>query len=403
MAQYYNAEEVFAAILKEILENGSSLPPVEEFVEDKLKGFAEQYVFMRQVTFIDYLDYAEQAIDEQRRIDREHLSKVNATTPQEFWKLCMSHNYDTPDKPNQGLTGLIHTYALPPFPLGKIYGITEVWLIAKPFLLPFSRCDTPTGKPVTSYPPSSNTYIGGVIHPDGYPSQYREKTSEAGSQFSMKRKDKWLDPDALRRWYPLGGLAYKRGKHFELTGHMLVMDIDHGRDHHPWIILASEWPDLCGEGEDGESGKWTAKKSQEITPDFVPGVFPADTRRTPIARIDHTADASFAQRARSMLLNFGPNFEFDLLRKGGRPVRDTPKWKAHHPDLVHVAQWYYDAVSSLLYPVSYKLIAVGKPFLTIHFNRRKMRSYASTRKARCTCATPWRLAYTHTMTSSNRS
>lgn len=52
----------------------------------------------------------------------------------------------------------------------------------------------------------------------------------------------------LRRLMPLGWVTKINspdGKEWARTGHVLGIDMDdeHGRDRHPWFVLASEWPD----------------------------------------------------------------------------------------------------------------------------------------------------------------
>lgn len=77
----------------------------------------------------------------------------------------------------------------------------------------------------------------------------------------------------LRRFCPLGWIALKRGEHnWDLTGHALVMDMDRRRDHHPWMVLASQWPDV--NGDQPEKSTYEAQQRPRRDDDPVPGIFP---------------------------------------------------------------------------------------------------------------------------------
>ena len=55
----------------------------------------------------------------------------------------------------------------------------------------------------------------------------------------------------LRRVWSLGFLAERLdNEYWQRTGHAVMMDMGRGRNKHPWIILASEWPDSNGEDDD---------------------------------------------------------------------------------------------------------------------------------------------------------
>jgi len=191
--------------------------------------------------------------------------------------------------------------------------------------------------------PAALTDSGAISYPDGHPSMDYEI---GGSKYEMV-----IDPrqetgreERLRRFCPLGWIAQKRGEHnWDLTGHALVMDMDRGRDHHPWIVLASQWPDA--NGDQPEKFTCEAEKRTRRDDDPVHGIFPGDHTRTVVAKLIHIDQKSLTaeQRTTPFIKHFGPNFKFNLWRKGGeRRVKDTPQFRDYHPDLAHIMGWFWD-------------------------------------------------------------
>lgn len=152
----------------------------------------------------------------------------------------------------------------------------------------------------------------------------------------------------LRRFCPLGWIAQKRGEHnWDLTGHALVMDMDRGRDRQPWIVLASKWPNW--NGDDPERFTIEAQQRPRRGDENVHGIFPGDRTRTPIAKLRHiedknpTSSQSSKQKSTPFLKQFGPNFNFDLSRKGGeRYVVSSKRSRDYHPDLARIMGWFWD-------------------------------------------------------------
>ena len=109
-----------------------------------------------------------------------------------------------------------------------------LWLIPGPNSLPLSEIKAPRN----SYArfPAALTDSRVISYPDSHPSIDCKK---GGCGYQML-----IDPQEdsrLRRFCPLGWIAEKR-ESWHWTGHALVMDMDRGRDRHPWVVLASEWP-----------------------------------------------------------------------------------------------------------------------------------------------------------------
>lgn len=177
------------------------------------------------------------------------------------------------------LAKLIATASLRPIPLGKLFGSFPFLLIPRPECLSHSAMNSPY---FTSYE-IANTGAAAIRYPDGHPSAEYESR---GSQYSLVSDPK-SDPDVLHQFTPLGYLAYQHSKEvWEYTGHVMVMDMDLGRDHHPWIVLASVWPDIIGTGTDDDF-LCKAPRRVKRSATNVHGIFPGDTRRTPIGKCVH--------------------------------------------------------------------------------------------------------------------
>lgn len=165
--------------------------------------------------------------------------EASRTTAQEFLQAAYEFNPSaTGTDPNDTkLVELILTGCVPSFPIGNIYGETPVWLtvIEGPLLPSKIKARYFTNLPIAI------TDAGAISYPDGHP-------SEAESEGSSEGRPK----EVLSRFWPLGYLSYRHSEgHFERTGHVLVMDMERDRDHHPWVVLASEWADINGDGSDG--------------------------------------------------------------------------------------------------------------------------------------------------------
>ena len=123
--------------------------------------------------------------------------------------------------------------------------------------------------------------------------------------------------------------------------------MDRGADRHPWLVLASQWPDTNDEGPLGNF-KISAEPSPRRDDPNVHGIFPGDHSRTPIARLlylNPTDQEQAKEKSLPFLKQLGPNFDFGLRRDGAdRVLRTTTKFRTFHPDLAHVTRWYWDQV-----------------------------------------------------------
>ena len=120
----------------------------------------------------------------------------------------------------------------------------------------------------------------------------------------------------------------------------MVMDMGRNRKNHPWIILASEWPDVNGDGDTG-TGWFEAPRRVRLDAPDVQGIFPGDTRRTPIAKIIPVRAAK--PSTVPFLKQLGPHLSFDLYRREGeRTFVKNKDYRTYHPDLVRIMSWFWD-------------------------------------------------------------
>ena len=207
--------------------------------------------------------------------------------------------------------------------LGKLRGQTRLDLIPAIGILPSS--DIPDE--CTSFD-FAYTDGGAISYPDGHP-------SEGDQMYSVKAPN----DHKLRRFMTLGWVIEVRNndsRDWERTGHVLVMDMDEGRNRHPWFVLASQWPDERDVPLNDDFTIYAEKHVKRNDPN-VYGVFLEDRNRTPIARLRYPASTAASG---PMLLQFGPDFEFDVTRVGGETRRGLRTESG--PELANIMHWYKD-------------------------------------------------------------
>lgn len=156
---------------------------------------------------------------------QRHLAAPNHTTEQ-VWDAA--YTLDTPSA-SIDWYGFMNSGKFSPIPLGKLYGEHELWLLVAPDIL-----DPCQEIPLPNLSYSNQQDILALSYPDGHPS-----TAEIRQPDSAQEK--------LRSFADLGWIAQESGGHWIETGHVLVIDMEPGRDRQPWIVLAERWP------EDSES------------------------------------------------------------------------------------------------------------------------------------------------------
>lgn len=296
----------------------------QKWVQQEIDRYAQGLPFMRGVTPRHYYEYLDQKIDAEIEEEEHELTMISQTTPQQFWKAAYDFDPMRTGQPatKSELTRLLSSERLKPVLLGRLYDNLVLWLIPGPNALPQSKINA--SRQYWARFPAATTDSGAISYPDGHPSIDYE---EGGSKYQML-----IDPEEdsrLRRFCPLGWIAEKREYGWHLTGHVLVMDMDRGRDHHPWVVLASQWPSSNG---DPESFVTKAPARPRRDADDVQGIFPGDKTRTPVAKLIHIGAPTASQASKPFLKQFGPDFKFTLQRKGGeRIVRDSAQFREYHP------------------------------------------------------------------------
>lgn len=204
-------------------------------------------------------------------------------------------------------------------PLGKLWGHAQLALIPGKGALPATEEDNVT-KGRYRY---AATDSGAIYYADGHPSEFDPSFTETQS-YSRRR---------LRRFVSLGWVIHIRsdGSWYK-TGHALVIDMENGRGHQPWFVLASHWP-VNDETPDG-SFVVHADRRVARNDSTQHGVLPGGRNRTPVAMVESSDKKS------PVLKQFGPNFEFSVARFGGDRAYD--RVVNYGPDLAYVMEWYWD-------------------------------------------------------------
>lgn len=341
MANPQNREDAFSLIEKKERETNhdyvtNNMAAHFQWIQEQINGYARTFPFMRGATTKDYFDYLGKLLEEEINEEERQLHEISQTTSLQFWKTA----YDFDPLGNgtlaseADLTKLLSSERLPPIELGKVYGNTTLWLCPGPNSLPLSEIKIPY-KDYARFPPAF-TDSGAIIYPDSLPSIEHEKGGSMYQDVIDPQKDK-----PLRRFCPLGWIAQKRGEHsWDLTGHALVMDMDRGRDRHPWIVLASQWPS----DDHPENLRYEAEGRPRRDDDPVYGIFDRDHTRTVVAKLIHIDEESYTdQKATPFIKQFGPKLSFNLWRKGGeRKVKDSTQFRDYHPDLARIMGWFWD-------------------------------------------------------------
>ncbi|CAO1606090.1 hypothetical protein XANCAGTX0491_009588 [Xanthoria calcicola] len=138
------------------------------------------------------------------------------------------------------------------------------------------------------------------------------------------------DDGVLRRFEEVGHLLINGLDGWVRTGHVLVLDMDTGRNRQPWIIPASEWEVEVGyESETVSAPRKIARKNKTR----ALGIFPRHGDRTTIARIH--AQSGESNPLTPLLLQFGPDFNFRVEEYGYSNEKGT----SQGPELARVMPW----------------------------------------------------------------
>lgn len=136
------------------------------------------------------------------------------------------------------------------------------------------------------------------------------------------------DDGTLRRFKEVGSVLAEDLHGWNRTGHVLVIDMDEGRNRHPWIILASAWQ------VENEYSSETVRAPKNVSRNYTRtgGIFLGHRNRTTIGRLTAISPNSTPT---PLLLQFGPNFNFCLDEFGYRHQEGM----SFGPQLAHVMPW----------------------------------------------------------------
>lgn len=302
-------------------------------VQKHITDLAPQFPIMQNQTVNNYIALLEEVKNSSPPSEKCEPAPEKPNSAQEFWKAALDFNpvHERESK----LVALQTIWPGASIELGMLYGQTKVWLIPTLDTSPGYDCYTYAGQGIKA-----------IIYPDGHPSA---AYSPGGLKYNQPIHPR--DDQILRRFYPLGWLCISNTEPritadgLSITGHMLVMDMDTGRERHPWIVLAKRRPcwvvhlDECTlqfpgerEGRYDEWGGWAEE---------VRGVLPGDGARTVVARVRGMHDCGDEGWDRSFLRRFGEGFEWTLeCRPGERRTGVTRGFVDFHPCLADVSKWY---------------------------------------------------------------
>ena len=171
--------------------------------------------------------------------------------------------------------------------------------------------------------------------PDGHTVGRVQKNIHLKTQSVYSAKAGQTLISKLRHFVSLGWIIYIQGDgSWTRTGHVLAVDMDVTRKHHPWFILASEWPsDL----EDAEGG-FMVSVPQTVPADdpTQPGILSGGSNRTPLGKVIPMMESGYVP----VLKQFGPDFDFRVRRPGGD--RSHKRDPTRGPDLAQVMHWHWD-------------------------------------------------------------
>lgn len=296
----------------------------EESVQKEFDACKARYKFMAKSTLKNYfhLEAATHSQEKQIKLNQPNYSarKIwDAVYQLQSWAT-------TPLGPGTWYD-FLDSGKFSPIPLGKLHGIHKMYLIPAVRALPVSVVEE---EPTLSY--ADHDFLA-ISYPDGHPSE--DEWSEKTLVVKSGKEDQ-----KLRRLVSLGWLAQLDDGMWTKTGHVLVADMEAGRDCQPWIVLASKWPNDTGEVDESGDDYIYAPALAVRGDSTQVGVLPDDKTRTPVARLE-SLHKNFQG---SVLRSFGPEFEFRAVKTGSSRGYDprTPRG----PGLARIMVWFMDTDSS---------------------------------------------------------
>lgn len=277
---------------------------------------------MQDYTFMDYFRYI---TAKEVKKDLEFWLQPRPD-PKDFWDAAFQYDplRQISAAGSVELGHLTHPSRFGVVTLGRLYGDGPVLgVIPEMGALP----ESDIGVENFTTLPFARTASCAISYPDGHPSH----------EYTYDILVRPTDDKKLRRFTSLGWVMQKFGDGtWEMMGHVLVMDMDRGRDRHPWIVLAHEWTNNDGEGPRGDFKHHAPRTVKRNNPNSR-GVFPGDNNRTTIAKIVQKDPVEGDKRP--ILKRFDSNFQFLLARGDGDRENVRTEFG---PDLAHVMAWYRD-------------------------------------------------------------
>ena len=279
----------------------------------RLNEAQDAYPDWKEITPQNYGKYhVQKYVRERHREDFEPLH-----TAKQLFETAYNWKPFAPDG-GRDLLELLDSNRFERITLGKLRGEARLDLIPGLDLLPSSKLPPYCTRLGLAY-----TNGAAISYANGHPSGTEELATTAAAKDGK-----------LRRFMPLGSVIEvdsSNDQDWKRTGHVLVMDMDEGRERHPWIVLAAEWHDDCTEST------IYAEKHVAWNDHNAHGVLSGDRNRIPIARICNSKDAPVVG---PMLLQFSSSFEFDVT--GHDEAASGAPGTGRGPDLVHIMDWYID-------------------------------------------------------------
>ncbi|KAI4283341.1 MAG: hypothetical protein L6R38_002226 [Xanthoria sp. 2 TBL-2021] len=266
----------------------------------------QDYPTVTKLTYHNYVEYWGNKTMED--IDRERQA-IPVYEASKLWEELQYHPLEDRNDAEWMANFLGHSYFPRIIDLGKLDGRTPIRVAPRNYSFEDDTIICPDGHEAVST---------GVLAV-GYHHRCDAWSTQSGT----------IDGGVLRRFKEVGSILMEDMNGWNRTGHVLVIDMDKGRNRQPWIILASAWE--VDDGYSSDTVRAPLTVSRNDTRAF--GVFPRHNERTTIARIN--AQPGKSNTSTPLLLQFGPNFSFDLDECGTNDTTETSKG----PELARVMPW----------------------------------------------------------------
>lgn len=249
MAQPQTVEDIFEGIFQAAKDTHFAYRPTQygRFVEGELDKLRRTHGFMKDVMGRDYFNWRMRTLNQQKTLELVQP----APTAEHFWNAAYKFSpHTTPAGTVTKLEKLLSSRRLGSVHLGRLPEMNDGQLK----LIPGLAALPPTKEEDRTDLHYAATDSGAIGYPDERP---------AGPDKHRRVVDASEDTK-LRRFASLGWVIHVRPNgSWSKTGHALVMDMDKGRDRHPWFVLPSHWP---SEFEDAD-GNFTTYAEKKILRD----------------------------------------------------------------------------------------------------------------------------------------